>query len=341
MTNLNVPEVENDSIVEATAAASTLKPGGAPGQSKSQMLSTFVELLGQLGKEDLSHFLNDSLAKIGHEADSIGGNAAEKNKATIAAVKEDMDDLFGEGSELSEDFRSQASTLFEAAINTRINLELAKLEEEAKEFALELEEEFEDKLRVLEEEIQQELTEKLDSYLDHVVESWLEENRIAVDNSLRAEIAEGFIEGLKTLFSEHYIEVPEERFDVLGEMKQEIEQLTNALNDAVNENIEISKALEESNKEVIIANAMDGLTETSAAKLASLAENVEYTDLEDYAKKVDLIKETFMNKTEKKDTGMIIESIDGKENLEGNDTEETYVSPNMEQYVKTISKTKI
>lgn len=328
---------ENENILEATAAAETLKPkaGSGGGQTRAEMLSTFTSLMNQLGKEDFSHWFNDSIAKIGHENDSIPGGAAAKNKASIS-MKEDLDEVFSEDEALSEEFKEKASTIFEAILSAKVNVEIGRLEEEYEARVGELQEQFEAALEEESNEIFEDVTAKVDQYLDATINEWLEENKLVVESSLRAEIAEGFIDGLKNLFAESYIEVPAERFDVLGEMQAQLAELNDKLNEALDENLELKEAINEAVKESIIDEAAEDLADTQAEKLKSLTEGVEFTDAETFAKKVSIIKESHFNKKPVKvDSGLITETIDGTD--EGtNDVD--VLAPGMNQYVQAISK---
>ena len=318
------------------AAADTLKPGGAPGESKAETLNAFVSLLAQLGKEDLSNLFTRTLEQIGKEADNIPSGAAAKNKASIDAktVKEDLDGLF-EGDELSEEFKTKTSTIFEAAVNTRINLEMANLAEQYVELEKELTEKFEADLEEKTNEILESVTEKLDGYLDYVVEQWMEENKLAIENSLRSEIAEDFIKGLHNLFAEHYIEVPSERVDVFAEMKNEIAELKTKLNETVDKNVELQSVIDEAVKSSIIDEISEGLTETQVEKLATLAEGVEFGSPEIFTKKLEIIKENYFSTKSKPSasTGLITEEIDGSV-----DESKPEVGGAMGAYLKAISK---
>jgi hypothetical protein len=338
--------VDQENIDEGTTAAETLKPhgGSGGGESKSEMLSTFVSLMSQLGKEDLSKFLNQSLAQIGKEAEHIPGGAAAKNKATIAAksVKEDLDELFGADDEetLSEEFKDKASTIFEAAINTKINLELIRLEEEFADMEVELREQLEDELQEKANEIFTSITEKLDNYLDYCVDTYMEENKVALTQDVRTDIAENFLHGLQNLFSEHYIKVPEDRVNVLGEMKAEIDALNDKLNAAINENIELKSAVENADKDAIFTTVSEGLVDTQREKLRTLSEGLEYSDSESYKKKLEIVKESYFTKkaTTATETGLITEAIDGE--VEEIAEEAAPLTGPMAQYVKQISKSK-
>ncbi len=325
-------------VLTETAAGETLKPGAGSGgtMSRSEMMSTFTDLLAQLGKEDLSDLFNRTLAQIGHEADAIPSDAAAKNAATIT-TKEDMDDIFS-GDELTEDLKERASIIFEAALNTRLNLEIVKLEEEYAELVSTLEEEYETKLEERVTESLDEMCEKLDLYLDHVVENWVEENRIEMVSSIRTEIAESVLERMKTVFEDHYITIPEEKTDILGEMKNTIDDLKDKLNEAIDKKMELELVIEEATKEATIDEFSEGLAKTQVEKLKQLSEGLEFTDVDSYRRKVQIIKENYFDKKypAPKTTGMITEEIDGYDDS----LEEQVVVPGvMGKYAAAISRT--
>jgi len=327
----------NDDINEGSAA-DTLKPMGAPGESKAEMLATFTTLLAQLGKEDLSDLFNRTIDSIGSEAQNIPADASAQNMATIAtksAVKEDIADMFA-GDDLTEEMKEKAATIFEAAINTRINLEIADLEEQLEERVALLDEEYENRLQEAASSIFEDVSDKLDKYLDYVTEQWMEENQLAIENSIRAEIAEDFIGGLHNLFAEHYIQVPEERVDIFAEMKNEIANLKNSLNETIDEKLELEAILEEASKDAIFEEVSDGLALTQSEKLRTLSEGIDFVDSDVYKRKLEIIKENYFTakKTSVK-TGLITEEIDG---INEDNSGEEHVPAHMQQYVKAITK---
>ena len=363
MAEKETPEiVENDLVQEDTleegSAADTLKPGAGSGggDTKVETLSTFTQLLSQLGKEDLSNLFNQVQSQFGPGKAPGAEDKAASNRATInakgsaavgkggasapegmvkLAVKEDLDEIFGTD-ELTEEFKEKASTVFEAAVTTRMNLEVARLEEEYETKAAELEESFNTKLEETTTEMFEELSSKLDQYLDYVVEQWMEENKASVETNLRADIAEGFIEGLQNLFAEHYISVPQDRVDVLGEMKAELEDVKAKLNEAIDEKIALQSVIDEATKEAVLDEISEGLAVTQAEKLRTLAEGIEFSDEETYKKKLAIVKENYFS--EKKlsvQTGLITEEIDGTDESVN---ESTMTTGPMAKYVETISK---
>jgi hypothetical protein len=339
-------ELDIDQIEEGSAA-DTLHPGaGSAGtESKAQTLATFTQLLAQLGKEDLSNLFNDVQAQFGaNKAPGAVDNSA-KNRSTVdakpsaaqgtGAWKEDIDDMFG-GDELTEDFREKASIVFEAAVNTRITLEETRLQEEFEAVLESLEEEYETKLQEEASKVFEDVSAKLDQYLDYVVENWMEENQLAVESTLRADIAENFIHGLQGLFSEHYIRVPDEQIDLVAEMKAELDELKEKLNETIDTKLELEGVIEEATKEATLEEVSEGLAVTQAEKLRTLSEGIEYTDADSYRRKLEIVKENYFNKkSASTGSGFITEEIDGDD---GEEKADRYTAPGMDMYMNAIKK---
>lgn len=227
---------------------------------------------------------------------SMGGNdSADANKKTVAAkpsaasssMKEEIDGLFGD--DLSEEFKLKATTIFEAAVAGRIAEERATLEEEFAAKKVELEESFE-KAKA---ELTEELSAQVSEYLDYVVEQWMQENQVAVENSLNTEIAMEFMEKLKGLFEESYIQVPQEKLDVVEELAAKVEELEAQLNGVVAENIELRAVVDTKTQDEIFDQVSEGLALTQVEKFRTLAEGVEYGDAETYRKKLEIVKEQY------------------------------------------------
>jgi hypothetical protein len=219
-------------------------------------------------------------------------DASGANKATIKAkpsaassVKEHIDAIFN-NEDLSEDFRTKASTIFEAAVQAQLQEEKTKLEEE-----------FATLLVQAKEELQADLVEKLDQYTTYAAEQWMEENRVAIESALKSEITEDFINGLKGLFTEHYIEIPEDKVDVLGQMAEKVQELEDKLNSAINENMELKGQVDESVRERILADVSEGLAATQVEKLAALAEGVDFDNSDNFKKKLELVKDNYFPST--------------------------------------------
>ena len=238
------------------------------------------------------------------------------------SMGESVEEMFA-GSDLSEDFKEKATVIFEAAVNAKLQEEVDYLEEQ---FLARLDEEVELVVR--------DLTEKVDTYLDYVVEQWMEENEIAIERGIRAEIAESFIDGLRDLFIEHSINLPEEETDVLADMAEALEETEAALNEAINESIELHQALEGFKAEKILESYSTGLTETQAEKFRALAEGVEFADAAEFKHKVEIIKEQFFG-----GKSVLRESTDGIDPIELNEDSTVKVDPAMALYAEAISKT--
>lgn len=331
-------ELENEvDQVEESVAANTLKPGA----SKSELLSQMLRVVGGMKKDDLSAFLKKTLDQVGKEDDSVpdtsGRNAASiamkatsKPNPTAAAVKEDVEGLFSEQEDLSEEFKKKASTLFEAAVANRVSIESARLEEE-----------FETKLEEQVSESIDELHTQVESYIDYVAEKWVEENRVAIETGYRTEMTENFIRGLKGLFEENYVDVPEEKVDLVGQMESRISELEESLEESSAENIRLSKEIHLKEQCEITDSLAEDLTDTQKEKFFSLAENLSFEDLDEYKEKLGVIKEEYFSETssgESYSTGLINEDYSIGSNDE--DESETVVIPEeMKNYVSAISRT--
>jgi len=214
---------------------------------------------------------------------AVSGDQApvHKGSTSIKGVKEDVDALLN-GEELSEEFRTKAETIFEAAVLSRVAAEVARIEEE-----------FESKVADAVAQNTEGLVEQVDGYLGYIAEQWMTQNEIALERGMKSDILEGFIGGLKNLFEEHYIDIPEEKFDVLGEMESKIDELEAKLNEQVAANIELSKTLAESNRAEIVKTVSEGLTDTETEKFMSLVEELSYEDQASFETKVKTIRENY------------------------------------------------
>lgn len=314
--------VENENNLDESAASETLKPN----PTRTEMLATMTSLLAQLKGEDLSHFFNDSIKKYSPDgvpsATAPGGAPAlgQMPAATMGAMKEDVAEMFS-GDDLSEEFKERASTIFEAAVTARMNLETVRLEEE---FAAQLDE------AVV--ALQEEMTEKVDQYLDYVVEQWIEENKLAIEASIRTNVTEDFMEGLRNLFAESYINVPDEKLDVLGELQAQVDELEDKLDESVNKQLELQAILDEATKEATFDEVSEGLAATQVEKLRTLAEGIDFSDADAYAKKLNIIKDKYFSEKKEVSTGVVTEEADA-----GVD-QRVEVPAHMAHYVASISR---
>ena len=218
--------------------------------------------------------------------DGEKAGASVKGANAVKGMKEDIDALMN-GEELSEEFKEKATTIYEAAVMTRVKEEVARIEEE---YATKLEEEVASKVEGL--------VEQVDGYLGYIAEQWIAQNELALEHGIKSEIVESFITGMKGLFEEHYIDVPEEKYDVLGEMEAKIAALETKLNEQVEANVEMSKTIAESTRSAIVAEAAEGLSAVEAEKFQGLVEELSFDSAEGFATKVKTIRESyFTNKS--------------------------------------------
>ena len=237
--------------------------------------------------------------------------------ADVEALTKDED--------LSEDFKSKAATIFEAAVKSKVSEAKKKMHAS-----------YEEKLKEEVDTTKSELVEKVDSYLNYVVEEWMQDNKLAIERGIKGEIAEDFIGGLKKLFEDHYIDVPDEKYDVLEDQATKIENLEKKLNEQIEKNVELNKNNGELKKEEIIAKSSEELTAVEAEKFNKLAEEVEYSNEEDFRTKVKTLKESYFGKKEESSSDIDDVAVaGGAESVDPAD-----LSNSMAAYTAAISKTK-
>ena len=242
-----------------------------------------------------------------------------KDKVKDMDMKEDVAALT-DGEDLSEEFKQKASTIFEAAVKAKLVEEIEKLEGE-----------YETKVNEKVEETKSEIVEKVDAYLNYVVEEWMKENELAIEKGLRAEITEDFIGGLKSLFESHYINVPQEKYDVIEAQTAEIEKLKEEVNQTIEKNVELNQAIGQHVRQDIINDVSSDLAETESEKLKGLAESIEYKDAESFRSSVETLKNSYFPKAKASET----ESNEVAEQNAGAD-----LSESMAAYTAAISKSK-
>ena len=239
----------------------------------------------------------DATKKVSKVSDQVNkdakdGSLEKDNKPTTASeeveidLTDDVKALVSADADLSEDFKDKAATIFETAVKTRIKEQSAILEAQ-----------FEEKLASETETVKEAMVEKVDSYLNYVVEEWMKENELAVERGIRTEIAEDFITGLIGLFKEHYIDVPEEKYNVLDDLTGQVKDLESKLNEQIEKNVNLSKDVSESKRESLVVSVSEDLADTEKEKFASMAENVEYDSAEKFQEKLETIKESYFPKT--------------------------------------------
>jgi len=255
-------------------------------------------------RADLNKQVDPKAAKLAEEKDDDDEDDVEDDEdddEDDKNVKEAFAGLF-EGTDLSEEFKAKASLVFESAVN-----EAAK--EKALVIAEALEEQFEAKLEEAISESMEEITENLDSYLDYVVETWMKENELAIESGIKVEMAESFMDGLKTLFAEHNVQIDEETVDVVSALEEEAQSYKIETNNAINENIALKDEILGLKAHLAFNEIAEGLTTSQAEKLRSLSENLDVEDLVEFKKNVKTLKESFFGKK----TAVIAESVYNEE----------------------------
>jgi len=270
----------------------------------------------------------DKKGKKGEKEKEDGEEGDDEDKKEVkekvkAKMKEDIDAMFS-GEELSEEFKTNAKAIFEAAVASRVS-----------EIETDLQEQFDTKLNEQVDEIVSGIVDKVDEYLEYVVTEWVENNKVGIEKNLKAEVAEDFMVGLKNLFVENYIDIPEDKVDLVDEMAKKLQDAETDLDKKITENADLVAKLNGYKKEQAIHTVTEGLSEVQIAKLKSLAENIEFISEEDYKDKLALTKKKYFEaKNDEKTT--VSES---KKDLDSADSElEESFSPIMEHYVKNISK---
>ncbi len=340
MTKTN--SVENTKeVAEATTAADTLHPGaGSGGTMKMEVINKAIAAMAGMSVEDLSKFYYDTLAKFGHYADGVPkdgmANQATLNMKPSAAVgsgsigqmpmpqlaKEDLESIFGP--ELTEEFATKATTLFEAAVASRVAIEKVALEEA-----------YEAKLTEEVTEIKTTLEEQVDQYLNYAVQEWVKQNQVAIESSLRNDVMESFMNGLKNLFKEHYIEIPEDKVDLVAELAAKVEALEDKLNETVKEKMEVQEEVISLQKREVFNTVSEGLAMTQVDKLRQLTESFEGDDIEDYKKKLEIVKESHFSSKKPSQTNILTEEFETEEET----TTTVSVDPSVKRYADIISRT--
>jgi hypothetical protein len=234
-------------------------------------------------------------------------------------IEEDVNALLG-GEDLSEEFREKAKMVFESALNSKVS-----------EIHEALETQYEIKLEEAREGLKEALTDRVDSYLEYVAEEWMTENELAIEHGLKTEMTESFLSGMKGLFEEHYVTIPEDKYDVLESMVEKLDDMETKLNEQIDKNIGLNQRLSESVSDNILDQVSEGLAVTQKEKLASLAESVEFESEEEYREKLETLKESYFSKapTAKSEAPQTLS--------EGVDTTDAPVASSMEAYLRTLN----
>lgn len=309
-------EVEEPESVDSVEKAADATTKTSLPKTKAGMLNSMYKKMEGMKKPDLQAMYKkmEGMHKEYAEGVETGESVSEFN------APEELDALVESEATLSDEFKAKTAVIFETAVRTKLSEEVDRLEEQ---YAENLEEEVAS--------VKEDLVEKVDSYLNYVVETWMDENRLAVQNGLRTEIAEQFMDKMKDLFTESYIDVPESKVDLVDELAEQVDELETKLNEQTGDAIRLSEELEEYKRNAVIAEACRDLADTQVEKLKSMVENVDFEDQETFSSKVATIKESFF----RSERSSVQESVVDEE-PEQDDVE---VSSVMENYLSAIKKT--
>ena len=312
------PKDAEQASVTGVAAASHITKKASPPKTKAGMINAVMAKMQNMSKAKLmagyEGYMSDDVDAESFEGDVVAEVAAEYD------FSGDLNALVESEATLSDGFKDKAATIFEAAVKSKLGEEISRIEES---YLVELEEEIAS--------TKSDLVEKIDSYLNYVVENWMKENQIAIQSGLRAEIAENFMNGLKDLFVESYVEVPESKVDLVDDLAEQVEELEDALNSQTSKNIEMTEELELFQRYEVIREHAHGLAETEVEKLAKLAEDLDFIDEETFSAKVKTIKESYFTKEAK--------SVEvGADLVEDTADDAVEVSSSMNAYLQALRK---
>jgi len=300
--------------------------------TKAGMINAMMSKMNEVPTKQLKASFGKMMAGLKMEEIEVEEDAIEevhsvrdlpKITSEDVSVTEDVNAMFEGADDLNEEFKEKAATIFEAAVVAKVNEQLERI---STNFEAELAEEVET--------LQKEMSDNLDQYLDYVVEQWMEENRLAVEQGLKAEMVEDFLRGLKGLFEENYIEIPDEKVDVVEELAARTEELESKLNEQIEKNVELHGVVEQYKRDQLIESVSASLTDTQKAKFETLAEGIDFSDEETFVNKLSVIKESYFGKGEEVTSSY---ELDDDEPL----TEETadkQVPAEMANYVNAISR---
>ena len=322
-----VKDVVNKGAAPADAAGSSATPVSTPGQGgKMEEVEAEGEVVAEEETAEEAVVSEEETTETTDETEVVAESEETTEEEILtgeeldSAIEEDVNALLSGDESLSEEFREKAKLVFEAALGAK-----------AKEISAELEEQYATALSEEVAEIKVELTERVDSYLEYVSAEWLEENALSIENGLKSEITESFITGMKGLFEEHYVSMPEEKYDVLESMVQKLDEMETKLNEQIEKNISLNKKLGESTAETVFNRVCEGLAVSQKDKLQSLVENVEFESENDYYQKLVTLRESYFPRNA---------------GTPANETEETLteeaapmeeVSSTMDAYVRALS----
>ncbi len=336
--NAEVPDPA-ESGGKASSGEGDVMQGSSGPKTKVAMMSAVMAKLGKMKKEDVEQQLTsmdkdeqiDEVYENDNDDDDDDDDEHKKDmkmnmkkiKKEDIDVREDIAAAFS-GSDLSEEFKAKATEIFETAVVSAVNIKLAEIAEQAE---IDQAEEMKN--------VTEALTTKIDEYLDYVIEEWMKENKLAVESGLRSEVSENFLTGLRDLFAEHYVDIPEEKVEVVEELADEVELLTLAVNEEMQKNIELKKQIQKFEREIAFVEVSEGLTEIQISKFESLAEAVDYDNAESYKEKLETLRGSFFERNEE---GNITKTTLDEEFIDTNENESKVLDASMQVYSAAISR---
>jgi len=314
--------------------------------SKMSLIKSIYDKLDEMSKDEVAEILGALNEVDDVEFDEEGNEIVSENKETKEVVAREEFNLESdvqaliEGEELSDEFKEKAATIFEAAVFARVNDEIStRIDKLDEQYKTELQESIENNRTVM--------IEKVDDFMNYVVKEWMQENELAVDKGIRSEIVEDFMVGLKNLFVEHYVDIPDEKVDLVDDLFAKVEDLEGSLNSEIQKNIDSSKELKEFKKLDSMYTVSEGMTEVDQEKMIKLAEGIEYEDEESYTEKLQIIKDKYFRAENAEDKQVLTEgSTDTQDDMEPNEDNSSddvmaEAPENIKQYANAISRTQI
>ena len=292
--------------------------------TKAEMSETISKGLGKMNKAQLEKVYasmhSDEEEEDEDEMDEVRKEAIE-NRVKEIDVAEHVEALVNGEGDLSEEFKRKAATVFEAAVKSKIRTEIERLESE-----------YEVQLKENVQSATNEMTDKVDTYLNYVTDEWMKENELAIERGLKGEIAEDFISGLKQLFEDHYIDIPDDKYDVLEAQSEKISELESKLSETIEKNVSLKDGNAKLVREQVISEVYEGLADTEIEKVKSLTDDVEYTDEESFREKLDTLKESYFPKTS-------VETTENIDDVETGTAQDIDLTPSMDAYMSAIGRT--
>ena len=291
------------------------------GMKKSDLSDSFSKIMGSTLAEADDDEEDEEEVKAGYKME----NKKLKKEDLDIDVKEDMDALVS-GEDLSEEFKTKASTIFEAAVSAKVISEVnQRVDELETNYNIEMSEAKEEHLSTV--------TEKVDGYLNYVTEEWMKENELAVEKGIRSELVEDFMTGLKNLFTEHYIDIPEEKVDLVDDLFEKVEELEQKLDESINTSVDVKKELADYKKSETLREVSENLADTEKEKLGKLADGIDFEDKSQYSEKLEVIKENYFPKQQSETITEELENTEEEQTIS-----ESITDPIMSKYASALTR---